>query len=1135
MSFLDTLKDAYDRNKGLVSAVDPTRSDRKTQALVNFTGANHAIPVAYGECELPAIWVGFRQISKRQWCGLAVFCHAPIEEIEWVEVNGYRENIVYSDYPRHTRQDFDDKGVWFRFLHTGDNDDSYPRMFGTIPENPEIEGTEFPPPTMELPAGKTEPRFFTGLVGAEFKFDVKKGLVTGIPQVVIKVKGRNCLFDPRVDASPGVVDTGYYWLNESDFINGSTVAACTNPALIKADYLTNPHYGKGIPWSQINIDALIDAANICDTQVPDGDGANIPLMEFAGILDPDKKVDENLSLIDKHARMHSPFHNGTFNFVIRDDAATPHQIPEKWIKSFGAVAFGEKSKRLNRCIVSYPEPLYDLEENSVIWPAGDSQIYADYLTEDGEELTEEITLEGCRNRYQAIDYAESVVRESRLQKTTSLELHWPAIKYMAGDVVDVPLRGIGVTRMRIISVRVSSNHTIKWQLREHSNDAYPWSTKPSIPLPPKDLQNPVNIGTVSTLVFTPDATNDKTAGRLTWDDIENPFLTGYAVIVRNTDTGRVIFSAQVDEPTVDIPTLITGNYSASVRATTSRVNGIETLVAFTIMAPTIGDITGLTLQKPFTGRDCLFKWNAPANAVFTVHEYVVRILNSSDDSLIYEVRTKNTDFNYTYDLNAANGLTRTFKISVHAEGRYGQDNAATGAAVLVASNPLPALLNGVKTSATAEQIRVEYKLPADSDFKAIKVWLNTVSGVSPVDGQQAITTKNNQVELNGLEPSKTYYIQYGVLDAFHDETDTGVLSGEIVAQTAADAEKQVIAGIDRLTRFDEKAALEEILAADRVIINRRENKSNTARILDIELIQDDYAGRLVLVEQEQSSAGVLLEALTNNGTTQANAALYVDVNGAIAGVFTSANSTTSELVFKADVFKFKGATQDIQPFAIDGDRIKFDGEINIDSGSVIITDQDVDLTFHRYKMTVNTEGQLNGSEAIGGVYIKSEGIPLELESVNASYGAIIKIKDGKNGVAIFEDDKASYVVNSSPLTTEIQYYPTGIDHQDLSVGVRSASDISFHSGFGKIAMFLRETTLSTFPNFGMVEHHPGWLALSDADGIWMTHRDKGNGNGYQVWTNIITGAEKLGGASTNRSTTVIPAGYGGAGYGNLSR
>ena len=74
--------------------------------------------------------------------------------------------------------------------------------------------------------------------------------------VAVEVEGKNDLYDPRLDASPGEDPTDSLFRSWSD-----------NPALCVADYLIDPVVGMGIPSSRIDWDAVVSAANRCDETI----------------------------------------------------------------------------------------------------------------------------------------------------------------------------------------------------------------------------------------------------------------------------------------------------------------------------------------------------------------------------------------------------------------------------------------------------------------------------------------------------------------------------------------------------------------------------------------------------------------------------------------------------------------------------------------------------------------------------------------------------------------------------------------------------------------------------------------------------------------------------------------------------
>ena len=79
---------------------------------------------------------------------------------------------------------------------------------------------------------------------------------SGPPALHIDVHGKNDIYDPRLDTSPGAnpTDAAYQIYTE-------------NAALVLADFLVNTQWGLGYKWTEINMAQLVAAANVCDELV----------------------------------------------------------------------------------------------------------------------------------------------------------------------------------------------------------------------------------------------------------------------------------------------------------------------------------------------------------------------------------------------------------------------------------------------------------------------------------------------------------------------------------------------------------------------------------------------------------------------------------------------------------------------------------------------------------------------------------------------------------------------------------------------------------------------------------------------------------------------------------------------------
>ena len=91
-------------------------------------------------------------------------------------------------------------------------------------------------------------------IACNFDYDSGGGMFNGLPEITCTVQGKK-LYDPTKDST---VTNGSGSHRQNDT---STHEHSDNSALVLLDYLTNPIYGKGIPYSAIDIQSFITAIN----------------------------------------------------------------------------------------------------------------------------------------------------------------------------------------------------------------------------------------------------------------------------------------------------------------------------------------------------------------------------------------------------------------------------------------------------------------------------------------------------------------------------------------------------------------------------------------------------------------------------------------------------------------------------------------------------------------------------------------------------------------------------------------------------------------------------------------------------------------------------------------------------------
>jgi hypothetical protein len=103
-----------------------------------------------------------------------------------------------------------------------------------------------------------------GLCASYLRTNYTSESFSGIPTLKVNLHGKCDIYDPRLGAQ---------YLGDGVTPNPATHVWTDNAALCIADFLTNTEYGVGCTWTEIDIDQLIAAANICDELVPLASGS----------------------------------------------------------------------------------------------------------------------------------------------------------------------------------------------------------------------------------------------------------------------------------------------------------------------------------------------------------------------------------------------------------------------------------------------------------------------------------------------------------------------------------------------------------------------------------------------------------------------------------------------------------------------------------------------------------------------------------------------------------------------------------------------------------------------------------------------------------------------------------------------
>ena len=360
------------------------------------------------------------------------------------------------------------------------------------------------------------------------------GPQTGIPNGTYNVSG-------EIGVSVGVSAT------HTTAYASETVVFDNNPVNVLLDYMRNPRYGKGLTNDVFEWASIRMAAAQCDQTVPYTSSTTGPFNEFDGILSSGSTLLNNIRTILASFRGIMPYQSGKYYLRIPhggddsdvDSAPTPPPVTfiiTDDIMVGGLQIQGEsKDRKVNQIRITYTDPDADYQPNDVIWPPEDSQVYADYLTEDNMELHTQLTLGHCTHRERALNYAETMVKTSRNKMIVSLSTTLAAAQVSVGDLIRIVNRLMSFDGIyRVDSVGLTSEGSINFQCTEHNSSDYELDgqaadiVRPSISLPnPLLVSAPTSVTVTSSGISSTSGYVAQSQMKVTWTASTDPFVNEY--------------------------------------------------------------------------------------------------------------------------------------------------------------------------------------------------------------------------------------------------------------------------------------------------------------------------------------------------------------------------------------------------------------------------------------------------------------------------------------------------------------------------------------------------------------------------------------------------------------------------------
>lgn len=384
--------------------------------------------------------------------------------------------------------------------------------------------------------------------------------VNGVPNITAVVKGRK-VYDPR---------TG-------------TTAWSDNPALCLADYLTNKSFGLGADYAtEIDETALIEAANVCDEDVPLADGGSEKRYTCNGSFDTDqapKAIIEGLltSLAGK-----AVLTGGKWRILAGAYRTPTITLTEDDLRA-GFKVQTRVSRRENFNAVKGVFVSPDNKWQPSDFPAVESDTY---MAEDnGERVYKDINLPWTISASMAQRLAKIELLRARQQITTVWPCKLSAYRVQTGDVVNLsyarlgwhekPFEVVGTTLTPEEDDQDNVYLGVDLSLRETAPNVYDWSASEEQPFdaaPDTNLPNPFTVlppgapEVTESLYETRDSAGVKAKATLTWVASADAFVREYQPEYKLVSASDWTVLSRTPGTTADILDIAPGIYDFRVKA-----------------------------------------------------------------------------------------------------------------------------------------------------------------------------------------------------------------------------------------------------------------------------------------------------------------------------------------------------------------------------------------------------------------------------------------------------------------------------------------------------------------------------------------------------------------------------------------
>ena len=749
-----------------------------------------------------------------------------------------------------------------------------------------------------------------------YKLKWNADLWGNIPNFLADIRGRK-VYDPRNVAH--------------DINDPSTWEWSDNAALCIADeYRGVPLldgtgtlrrlYGANAPDEFINWDEIAAEANICDELVPLAEGGTQKRYTVNGISNtgtlPETVIDEMLTScagirIDNGGFLSLQVGAPRVATIHLDDSDIIGTRALTDTIDFDNVFNGVKST-------------YRGAETQFAITDTPSYQDAALVTLDGRENWLDLTLKyiDTASRGQRLQFL--ALSENRRQNHGELPFNLKAFKLRAGSwfTYTLPERGWNQKTFRVLRwkpvIDDSPYFGFVLTVQEMDAAAYDWNdTQQKIVLPSQDtdLPNPLILADPTGFTITPTVYRGEQI--LTILEVDAPITEGANInhIFEVRKSGSIIWEPYppVRGSRLEV-SLDPGDYDFRVKAT-ARLGGESGWVikSKTIEGNVIPRVTGLQqtgrgTSEISTGPNFDWSWRKGSAYNAGLNNPLGANVNSIESSFLgYQVIIKATDNNatlrttivtdpqfiYTAQMNRADSRRilsdepqRRVTIEVRQLGKYGESTEKSAPVSQSVSNPAPAAVTGINTTAFYKSAWINFDSTAarqDGDELGTIVRTSTTS-FDPANGEGVVAYEGsalNRVPISLVPGQETFYA-VAIFDMFG--------TGDLIWSSVLSITSQ---GVDQVDLSDELSGEIDQIA------------DNVTDIVNLTTVTDTLASDLTIVQSnvDDNTASISELFLSVDGI-EAKWVVKLDINGSISGIeLADSSQTKSTFTVLAEIFQ----------------------------------------------------------------------------------------------------------------------------------------------------------------------------------------------------------------------------------------